>query len=65
MTTASISELCALPLDYRLQLVESLWDSIAEDADHLPMPAWHKSVLDARLDSADPSDEGKDWNDKR
>ncbi|HEX4646625.1 MAG TPA: addiction module protein [Verrucomicrobiae bacterium] len=31
-----LSELRALPLAERLQLVEDLWDSIAEDQDSLP-----------------------------
>jgi putative addiction module component (TIGR02574 family) len=43
-----------LPPAERLQLVEDLWESLAQSPDAVPVPDWHREVLDDRL--ADPSD---------
>lgn len=49
-----------LSIPERLQLVEDIWDSIAEDADSasLPVPDDHKAVLDKRLADADADPAG-------
>jgi putative addiction module component (TIGR02574 family) len=46
------ARLRALPLDERLKLIEDLWDSIAIDADSLPLPDWHRDEIDRRLDAS-------------
>jgi putative addiction module component (TIGR02574 family) len=38
-----------LSLDERLRLVEDIWDSIAAEAEALPIPQSHKDELDRRL----------------
>ncbi len=38
-----------LSVDERLALIEAIWDSIAEEADLLPIPQSHKDELDRRL----------------
>ena len=56
-------ELAQLPLDDRLELVEAIWDSIAADADGVPMPDWHRAELDHRLAShADDPLSGEPWD---
>jgi putative addiction module component (TIGR02574 family) len=47
------AELRALPVDERLKLIEDLWDSIAADADAVPLPDWHRAEIDRRLDALD------------
>jgi putative addiction module component (TIGR02574 family) len=42
------AELFRLTLPERLQLVEDLWDSIAVEAESLPLPGWQKAELDRR-----------------
>ena len=42
------AELLRLPLEERIQLVEDLWDSIAADADRLPLPESHREELARR-----------------
>jgi putative addiction module component (TIGR02574 family) len=37
-----------LSLPERIQLVEDLWDSIAAEADGLPLPEWQKQELARR-----------------
>ena len=58
-TSKTIDELRKLPISERLQLVEDLWDSIAEDSpgDGLPVTPELAAELDRRLAEfeADPS----------
>lgn len=63
MKKISASEIAEMPIDERIQLVEDIWDSIAELPESVPVPEWHKRELDKRLDAyhADPA-EGTPWN---
>lgn len=56
MSKVPIEELLKLPVAERIQLVEDLWDSIAAEADGLPLTEAQKSELDHRLQEheADP-----------
>jgi putative addiction module component (TIGR02574 family) len=38
-----------LPVDEKLDYVQSLWDRIAAEPDRVPMPAWHQRVIEERL----------------
>lgn len=42
------AELFQLPLSEKLQLVEDLWDSIAVEAEELPLSDWQKAELQRR-----------------
>ena len=42
------AELFRLTLPERLQLVEDLWDSIAVEAESLPLSDWQKAELERR-----------------
>jgi putative addiction module component (TIGR02574 family) len=42
------SQFSALTLSEKIQLVEDLWDSIAAEAEGLPLPEWQKAELDRR-----------------
>jgi putative addiction module component (TIGR02574 family) len=46
----AIEELRALPVAERIQLVEDLWDSIAEDAGSFQVTEAQRKELDRRLD---------------
>jgi putative addiction module component (TIGR02574 family) len=35
----------------RLQLVEAIWDSLLDTPDAIPVPDWHRQVLDERRTS--------------
>jgi putative addiction module component (TIGR02574 family) len=50
---ALLSEILDLPAKDRLQLVERIWDSLAATAESVPVPDWHQSELDRRLDDPD------------
>jgi len=44
-----IANLNTLPIDKRIQLVEDLWDSIAQESAVLPITKEQKIELDSRL----------------
>ena len=59
MPVPSIDHLLQLDLETRLELVQKLWDSIFQDAQHgaaMPVSAQARELLDARLkeDDDDP-----------
>lgn len=51
--TAHLQELRALPISERVQLVEDLWDSIAQDATEYALSPEQVGLLDDRLNSLD------------
>ena len=58
-----LRQLCSLPVAERLELVEDLWDSIAEEPGELRLTASHTAELDRRIDRFEESpDTGTDWN---
>ena len=48
-------EILQLPPAERLQLVEEIWGSLAQSPDAVPVPDWHRELLDDRL--ANPAEE--------
>ncbi|NJM42782.1 MAG: addiction module protein [Brachymonas sp.] len=45
-----ITELSALPLAQRIEAMEVLWQSLADDSTYDVNPAWHADVLRARVE---------------
>jgi putative addiction module component (TIGR02574 family) len=66
MKKLSASDIAQMPVDERIQLVEDIWDSIAELPEAVKVPDWHKEELEMRLDAyhANPS-EGTPWSEVR
>jgi putative addiction module component (TIGR02574 family) len=61
-----LAELRALPVDERLKLIEELWDSIDVASESLPLPDWHRSEIDRRLDALDTgASVGSKWEEVR
>lgn len=48
-------EVLHLPPAERLQLVEEIWASLAQSPEEVPVPEWHRDLLDERL--ADPAEQ--------
>jgi putative addiction module component (TIGR02574 family) len=64
--TVSMDDLRKLPIPERLELVESLWDSIAADADLLPLTEKQAEELDQRLADHDANPAvGTSWDEVR
>ncbi len=52
------TELVKLPAEEKLALIEALWDSL--DEVEVPMPDWHRDVLEARAATED-AEGGDSW----
>lgn len=52
--TPLLQQILDLPAAQRLQLVEDIWDSLAQSEASVPVPQWHREELDRRL--ADPAE---------
>lgn len=51
-------EITRLPLNEKLQLMESLWDALCrEPAADQPVPDWHEAVIKERLARLDAGEE--------
>jgi putative addiction module component (TIGR02574 family) len=48
-------EILRLSPEDRLELLSQVWDSIAADPDSVPVPDWHRAVLDDRVAERDPN----------
>jgi putative addiction module component (TIGR02574 family) len=60
-STPLFKQILELPADQRLQLVEDIWDSLAQSEADVPVPDWHRQELDRRL--ADPREDATvSWN---
>jgi putative addiction module component (TIGR02574 family) len=56
-----LEEVLRLPPDERIQLIEDAWESLAASPETVPVPGWHRELLDDRL--ADPTEIGtRTWD---
>ncbi|MCP5417572.1 MAG: addiction module protein [Chromatiaceae bacterium] len=63
MKHISASDIAEMPIEQRIQLVEDIWDSIAELPDSVEIPKWHKQELEKRLKAYhDNPNEGSPWS---
>lgn len=58
--TNPLEEILKLSLQEKIMAVEAIWDSIAQDADTIPVPEWQKKIIEERLQNYD-SASGKTW----
>ena len=53
----------ALSVEEQIEYVQSLWDRIAATPEQVPVPEWHRDVLDERLKDYDAQpDGGERWD---
>jgi putative addiction module component (TIGR02574 family) len=66
MKHISATDIAAMPVDERIQLVEDIWDSIAELPERVDIPQWHRQELERRLKAyRDNPGEGSPWAEVR
>jgi putative addiction module component (TIGR02574 family) len=59
----SIAEVKQLPLAEKLQIMEAIWEDLRAQADQVPVPAWHKELLDERRKAVEEGrEEVLDWD---
>jgi putative addiction module component (TIGR02574 family) len=56
-------EILQLSVEERLELAESIWESLEEGAEQPSLPEWQQRILEERIaaDDADP-DAGSPWH---
>ena len=55
-----------LPPEEKIAYVEALWNRIAARPDDVPVPDWHREVLEGRLEELQNGDSGaKPWHEVR
>jgi len=64
MKHISASEIAEMPINERINLVEDIWDSIADLPETVKIPEWHKKELEKRLKAYHENpNEGSPWAD--
>jgi putative addiction module component (TIGR02574 family) len=59
----SIAEVKQLPLSEKLQIMEAIWEDLRATAEQVPVPAWHKELLDERRKAVEEGrEEVLDWD---
>ena len=54
----------ALSVPEQIDYVQSLWDHIAARPERVPVPDWHREILEQRLESyRSGASEGRAWKD--
>jgi len=63
MTADPLAEVFELPVSERIRAVQAIWDSVAADAERVPVTEWQKAELERRLRGyrANP-DQGASWD---
>jgi putative addiction module component (TIGR02574 family) len=62
----SIAEIKQLPLAEKLQIMEVLWEDLRARAEQVPVPPWHKELLDERRKAVEDGREAVfDWDSVR
>lgn len=64
MKQISAADIAQMPINERIQLVEDIWDSVAELPEVVEIPEWHKQELKKRMDAYHKNPElGSPWAD--
>jgi putative addiction module component (TIGR02574 family) len=59
----SIAEVKQLPLAEKLQIMEAIWEDLRVQAGSVPVPQWHRDLLDERRKAVEEGrEELLDWD---
>jgi putative addiction module component (TIGR02574 family) len=59
-----MQDILQLSVSERILMVEAIWDSIAENDEHVELSSETKHLIDERLDAHNNNpEEGSNWND--
>jgi putative addiction module component (TIGR02574 family) len=59
----SIAEVRQLPLAEKLQIMEAIWEDLRAHAEQVPVPQWHRDLLDERRKAVEEGRERLlDWD---
>lgn len=60
----NLDTILSLPAAERLEVASQIWDSLLRTPDAVPVPDWHKDVIERRL-AEDDGNSGEAWSDLR
>jgi putative addiction module component (TIGR02574 family) len=59
----SIADVKQLPFAEKLQIMEAIWEEMRIQAERVPVPQWHKELLDERRKAVEEGREAiLDWD---
>ena len=59
----TVAEAHQLSLGEKIQIMEPIWEDLRSQAESVPVPEWHKNLLDARQQAvAEGREEILDWD---
>ena len=59
----SIAEVKQLPFAEKLQIMEAIWEDLRAQAERVPVPEWHRDLLDERRKAVEEGrEELLDWD---
>ena len=59
----SIADVKQLPLTEKLQIMEAIWEELRAQAEGVPVPQWHRDLLDERRKAVEEGrEELLDWD---
>ena len=59
----SIAEVRQLPFGEKLQIMEAIWEDMRAQAEQVPVPQWHRDLLDERRKAVEEGrEELLDWD---
>jgi putative addiction module component (TIGR02574 family) len=62
----TIAEISKLPLNEKIEIMEAIWEDLRSQAETVPVPDWHKDLLDARQKAVEEGREKvHEWNEVR
>ena len=53
----SAAEISQLPMSEKLQIMEALWEDLRSRAENVPVPDWHKDLLETRRKAVESGQE--------
>jgi putative addiction module component (TIGR02574 family) len=63
MIVRSIADIKQLSLAEKLQIMEAIWEELRAKAERVPVPQWHKDLLDERRKAVEEgTEEVLDWD---
>jgi putative addiction module component (TIGR02574 family) len=66
MTMSTVSEFQNLSVEQRLQLIETIWESLVQEGRDIPVPDEHIEEIDRRLDDLELNpDDSSPWEEVR
>ena len=62
---SKLKDILELSVAQRLEIAAAIWDSLAAAPGNVPVPDWHREIVEQRLEDDDAETTGESWSDVR